>query len=90
MTEIPMKSRLPTRAKQHARRAMLAALKPFADELGNDTMLAVLAYTVGQLIALQDQRKMTAEMAMATVSANIEQGNRDAIAATLGAVRGQG
>ena len=46
-------------------------------------ILAVVAYTVGQLIALQDQRKMTPAMALALVSANIEAGNADAIAETF-------
>ena len=43
-------------------------------------ILAVVAYIVGQLIALQDQRKITPARALALVSYNIEAGNADAIA----------
>lgn len=85
-----MKTKLvPTSAaEQAARDAAIAAIRPYADELGSDRMLAVLAYTVGQLLAFQDQRTMTPAKAMALISSNIEQGNADAIAHTLGKPEG--
>lgn len=39
-------------------------------------LLAVAANMVGKIVAMQDQRTTTLEMAMEVVSANIEQGNR--------------
>ena len=45
-----------------------------------DRMLAGASQLVGNLIALQDQRKMTPDMALAVVQENIEEGNRVAMA----------
>lgn len=42
-------------------------------------MLAVAARLVGMLIAMQDQRRMTGDMAMELVAKNIEGGNAHAI-----------
>lgn len=42
-------------------------------------ILAITAQFVGQLIALQDQRKITPDMALQIVSENIEIGNRAAL-----------
>lgn len=77
--KIPMKVIQPTAAEVSARQAVMAAIKPHADALGADRMLAVLSYTVGQLVGLQDQRKMTGAMAMAIVLENIEAGNMQMI-----------
>lgn len=52
--------------------------KHFADE-NADVLLAIASYAVGQLVALQDQRKLTPAMAMEIVARNIEAGNADAI-----------
>jgi hypothetical protein len=41
-------------------------------------LLAIAANQVGKLIAMQDQRKVTVEMAMQVVMANIETGNLEA------------
>lgn len=46
-------------------------------------MLAVTSQLVGNLIAMQDQTKVTAAMAMEVVSTNIEIGNREVIDALL-------
>ena len=54
-------------------------------QLTPDMMLAGASQLVGNLIALQDQRKMTPEMALALVQSNIEVGNREAMAEVLGA-----
>lgn len=42
-------------------------------------MLALSAHLVGQIIAMQDQRTVTPEMAMKIVARNIEQGNQEAV-----------
>jgi len=51
-------------------------------------LLAVAANMVGKLVALQDQRTTTPEMAMKVVSANIEYGNQAVIAQLAGAKGG--
>lgn len=53
-----------------------------------EQIVAVLSYTVGQAISMCDQRKYTSDMLMELVSQNLEAGNRDAIAQTLGTTRG--
>lgn len=47
-------------------------------------MLAVGSQFVGNLIALQDQRRVTPAMAMELVARNIEIGNAEAIAPLMG------
>lgn len=66
-----------------ARRAMIDALRPF-DDLSAEELLAVAAAFVGQMIALQDQTKITPEQAMDLVARNIEAGNMAAIQHHLG------
>ena len=78
-----MRLQKPSPAMIAARDAVLAAMKPYADALGAEGLLAVLSYTVGQTIALQDQTAMTPDRAMLIVSSNIEQGNQDVIASLL-------
>lgn len=81
----PMKGVTPTPEMEAARLAMIAAVKPYADALGATGMLACAAYTVGQLIALQDQRSVTPAMAIDLVQANIEAGNQHAMAEVMAA-----
>lgn len=50
-----------------------------ADKLSPIELLAVAANMLGKLIALQDQRTTSPEMAMKVVSANIKFGNRTVI-----------
>ena len=52
-----------------------AALDP---ELTPEEMLGIVCQLVGNLIALQDQRKYSPKAVMAMVSANIEIGNQEA------------
>lgn len=73
-----MKTILPTEKHKQARLDMIAALK--AHDLQSMEMLALMSYTVGQLVALQDQRKVTPAMAMELVASNLELGNAHAIA----------
>lgn len=50
-----------------------------ADKMTAEEMLAVAANLVGKLIAMCDQRTMTAERAYDIVRENIECGNQEAI-----------
>lgn len=61
------------------REAFLKVLDAHAGALPAVEMLALTAYAVGQIVALQDQREITPNQAMQLVLRNIEQGNADAI-----------
>ena len=66
---------------------MVALLRKHADKMSAVEMLAVGANMLGKRVALQDQRTMTPELAMRTVAANIEFGNKqvlDELAKSLG------
>lgn len=58
---------------------LLALLGKYSGKLSSEEVLALASHTVGQLIAMQDQRTMTLELALKIVGANIEQGNQEAI-----------
>jgi len=53
-----------------------ALVNKHASSLSAMEVLAVAANMVGKLVALQDQRTTTPEIAMRTVAANIEAGNQ--------------
>lgn len=62
-------------------------MKKWAGHMSSQEMLAIMAYAVGQTIALQDQRTMTADAALEMVGRNIEEGNkyvREKLAETKG------
>lgn len=80
---IPMKSKAPSKAHMQFRDDMIALMRKH-QELPPDEMLAVAAYFVGQLLALQDQRRMTPAMGLQVISSNIEAGNAQAIEQSLG------
>lgn len=80
-----MKSKPATEAVKAAREDVIAAIKKHGDALRADEILALLSHCVGQVIAMQDQRVMTREMALDIVSANIEAGNAEVIAGLSGA-----
>lgn len=66
---------------EKVRERMLTAMRKELkrnDTLAEDVLM-VLAYTVGQCIAMQDQTKMTPDQAMDFVALNMQQGNMDAI-----------
>lgn len=84
----PMKKIVPSPAHQRVRDKMLAVIRTEAATMDASEILAIAAYTVGQLIALQDQRKMTPQMALAIVSENIEAGNFQAQKDVLSADKG--
>lgn len=61
------------------RESMLDAMREFGDDVSAEEMLALTSHLVGQMIALQDERKYTSEMILKLVHSNIEQGNAEAI-----------
>lgn len=69
------KSVAPSAAAVKCRAAVLAAIQPFKEQLTGMEILAILAYTVGQTIALQDQKTVTHAMIWELIGANIEAGN---------------
>lgn len=74
---------------ESCRQAMANAMQPYSDKLGPEGMLAVASALVGQLVALQDQRRMTPAMAMEVVARNIENGNREVLAGLRDSVAGR-
>lgn len=74
----PLKSVAPSERLVAARDAMLAALRAYAD-LTPEELLAVSSQLVGQLVALQDQRRISPAEAIAIVESNMEIGNAMAI-----------
>ena len=65
-----------------------AVLQTYADDLTPMEILAVASQLVGNIIALQDQTKLTPAMAMDMVCHNIEVGNQVAIETFLGSPAG--
>lgn len=75
----PFKTVEPTGAHKSFRDDMIKVLAKHGKNLRADEMLALAAYTTGQLIALQDQRTMTPEMAIQLVEFNLQDGNLHAL-----------
>lgn len=61
------------------RNEMIDVLSRHYGDLPAEHMLAATAYLIGQMIAMQDQRRFTAAQVMGIVSQNIEAGNRTAL-----------
>ena len=59
---------------------LLAVLKKHSGDLDASEMMALAAYTTGQILAMQDARKWTSELAMDVIIKNLEAGNTQAIA----------
>ena len=76
-----MKTKLTKPNEQHLkiRDAVIEAIRKDGADLPAIEILAVLSYTVGQIIAMQDQRVFTSAMAMEIVAQNISAGNSDAV-----------
>jgi hypothetical protein len=79
----PLKYHKPSERHKALRLAVLALIKKDAADIPAEEVLAVMSYTVGQLVAMQDQRRFTPDMAMQIVANNLEAGNADAIADLL-------
>jgi hypothetical protein len=70
------------------RRALEEAIRVHAATLDALDILAVLSHLVGQVVALQDQRTVTPEMAMELVANNLQSGNAELIEGLLGSTGG--
>jgi uncharacterized membrane protein YvbJ len=84
------KSHAATRQHEALREAYMQAIRKKAASMPADQILAVTCVFVGQLIALQDQRKFSPDMIMQLVKKNIEAGNQRVIADLLKSTRGNG
>ena len=82
-------SKEPTPEMIQARQEMIEVLKKFGDSIQPLDQVAVIAYTLGQLMALQDQRTVTVPMLIELVQINIERGNQDAMEHFLSNPQGQ-
>jgi hypothetical protein len=60
-------------------KALEAAIAQHGQNLDAVELLALTSHLVGQLIALQNHRVMTSDMAMQIVMSNMEQGNSEAM-----------
>ncbi len=58
---------------------LCALVSKHAATLSSLELLAVAANMLGKLIAMQDQRTITREIAMETVLQNLEYGNQDVV-----------
>jgi len=54
-----------------------------AESVTSAELLALLSHTVGACIAMQDQRRMTRDMALDIVFKNIEAGNQETISGLM-------
>ncbi len=77
---LPMKSSPPTEADRALHDDITALIKRHLTPDTSERVLAIAAQVVGQVLAMQDQRRMTADMAMQIIQTNIETGNAAVIA----------
>lgn len=54
-------------------------VRKHADKMSAQELLAIAANMLGKLVAMQDQRTMTPDKAIAIVAANIEAGNQQVL-----------
>lgn len=78
----------PTAQHLAFRHALEAAIAQHGATLDAVDLLAVTSHLVGQLIALQDQRRYTPALVMQMVQSNIEQGNSEVVNGLLTGVGG--
>lgn len=69
----------PTQQHLAFRTSLEGVLRQHASELDAIEMLALAAHMVGQIVAMQDQRRYTPAQVMELVANNIELGNRSVI-----------
>lgn len=81
---IPTQTSKNNPAFEQFRLDMLKTLKAHTGDLAPDHMLAVAAYTVGQILAMQDQTKITSEEAVTLVQENMQLGNEHVISQVSG------
>jgi hypothetical protein len=78
-----MKSVAPSPAHLALREALHRAIGAEGGAMDVADILAVFSHMVGQLIAMQDQRKVTPAMALQVVQENMQQGNREMVESLL-------
>lgn len=83
-----LKETAPSKRHQAFHEAFAKLLDEHFSDLPALEVLAVASYAVGTLIALQDRRKITPDLVMEIVGANIEAGNRRAVEGVLNAKGG--
>lgn len=74
-----MKTYEPKQIHQDFKNDITNVLKKYGDKLSAMEVLAISSQIVGMIVAMQDQRKITSDMAMEVVAANIEIGNKAAL-----------
>lgn len=75
-----MKTKQPGPQHEAFRNDLLAIMNKHAGALDSSEMLALAAYTTGQIMAMLDARVWQPAAALEVVSRNIEAGNAQAIA----------
>ena len=80
MSGFPMKRMEPGDADKRLHADIAALIKRHLSPDTSDRVLAIASQVVGQVLAMQDQRKMTKDMALQIVMENIEAGNQAVIA----------
>ena len=75
-----MKTKQPTPDMEAFRNDMLAVLNKHGGALDASEMVALAAYTIGQMIAMQDAQRWSTDAMLQIVIKNIEAGNAHAIA----------
>lgn len=78
------------RFRKALEQAFAQAIEQGGAELEAEEILAITAHLVGQLAALQDQRRYTSEMVMGLITENIAQGNREVLDGRLNETGGNG
>lgn len=73
----------PSDTHRQFRDDLIEVLRKHGERLSAQEMLALASHLVGQLIAMQDKRAMTREMALGIVGQNIELGNQEVIHSLL-------
>jgi hypothetical protein len=76
-----VKSRIQMAKPEHevAYQDLIQLMRKHAGKLTSLEMLAVAANMVGKLVAMQDQRITTSEVAMETVIQNLQAGNQEVL-----------
>jgi hypothetical protein len=78
MIKEPLKRAAPSAQHLRCRETLLAVARRQMGDMPAEEVLAVFAYTLGQMTILQDRKRFTSAEIMEVVTRNIQQGNRDA------------
>jgi uncharacterized OB-fold protein len=81
VTVPPTKTYMVKPEHEIAYQEIVALVRRHAEHLEPVDLLAVTANALGKILALQDQRTLTPDMAMEVIKANLERGNAQALEA---------